>query len=246
MKRHEPIPEIKFAAKSGFLSRDLWNEFFAHGCVSWQYKLWDSLTEKKIFLPHHSPIASTFLILNKRHPLVEKTVGEKVVSSPLVAHLDRFETVATTVLRLLTLGLITGYQTESELKRLSPKIVRYYDTGQKEMFPDALIQLANEGGTRIAIEMELTKKTLRQYRPLIDAYSDFRLADMVVFIVRTERISRTIKQAMRDSCYPESERPVGFGRIEDWLANPSLAKISFKEEVTSLLEIANRPEKNAG
>ena len=76
--------------------------------------------------------------------------------------------------------------------------------------------------------------------------SSFRKADMVVFIVRDDRISQTIRQAMRESYYPVAERPVGFGRLDEWVKNPSTAKISFADRATTLFEIANKTEKMVG
>ena len=65
-------------------------------------------------------------------------------------------------------------------------------------------------------------------------------------MVRDDRFSQTIKKAMRDSYYPDWERPVGFGRLEEWSEKPSTAKISFAEKITSLSEIINEDQKIAG
>ena len=237
MRKWEPIPEIKFAAKSGFLTRDLWNEFFARGSQSWRYKLWDSLTEQKIFFPHYAKFASGAIILNKKHKLVQQVVGEELVTAPFVSQLNHDECLARIVLRLLKDGIATNYRLEPELRRLSSGLKCHYGSEQKEKLPDALIQLANDKKTRIAIELELTKKDPKRYRHIMDAYSSFQKADKVVFVVREDRTSQTIKQAIRDSYYPEWEKPIGFGRLEDWLSSPALAKISFKDEVTSLTDL---------
>lgn len=246
MKRYEPIREIKFAAKSGFLTKDLWNEFFASGSVSWRNKLWASFTNEKIFFPHYAKIASRVLVLNRRNKLVQETVGEEVVSPPFVSQLDHDEKVAKIVLGLAKDGVLTNYRLEPELKRLSSGLKRHYGSEQRDKYPDALIQLSNEKRTKLAIELELTKKDPKRYRNIMDTYSSFQSADLVVFVVRDDRISQTIKQAMRDSYYPDLERPVGFGRLEDWIANPSTAKISFADTVTSLSAIAKTKDKMAG
>jgi hypothetical protein len=239
MKRFEPIREIQFAAKSGFLTKDLWNEFFARGSLSWRYKVWNSFTEQKIFFPHYAKFASSTLILNRKHRLVQNIVGEELVSAPFVSQLDHDEQLARIVLGILKDGVATNYRLEPELKRLATGFSRHYESSQKDKYPDALLQLANEKKTRVAIELELTKKDPKRYRQIMDAYSSYKRADTVVFIVRTDRISQAIKQAMRDSYYPDWERPIGFGRLDDWRQTPALAQISFKDEVKSLSEMAN-------
>lgn len=238
MKRCEPISEIKFAAKSGFLTKDLWNEFFARGCLSWKYKLWDSLTDEKIFQPHYAKNASGCIVLNRRHNLVQKIVGGEFVSPPFVSQLDHDEKLAKIILGILKDKILINYRLEPELKRLGSGLRRQYGSEQKDKYPDALIQIANEKKTRIAIELELTKKDPKRYRQIMDTYSSFSRADMLIFVVRNDRITQTIKQAMRDSYYPNWERPVGFASLESWTENPTRAKISFAESVTSLSEIA--------
>ena len=245
MKRCEPIFEIKFAAKSGFLTKDLWNEFFANGSLSWRNKRWAAFTKDKIFLPHYAKLASGVLILNRKAKLVQKTVGEEVVLPPFISQLDHDEKLAKIVLSLVKDGVVSSYRLEPELKRLASGLKRNYESEHKNKYPDALIQLADEKKTRVALELELTKKDPKRYRHIMDTYSSFQKADMVVFIVRDDRISQSIKQAMRDSYYPIWERPVGFARLEDWAANPATARISFAEKITSLSAIGKCNEKMA-
>ena len=246
MKRYEPELEIKFAAKSGFLSKDLWNDFFASGSVSWKNKLWASFVKEKIFFPHYAKVASHVLVPNKRHSLVQKVVGDGLVSAPFVSQLDHDERLARMVLTLLKDGIATNYRLEPELKRLSAGVQRHYESQQKDKLPDALILLPDEKKTRIAIELELTKKDPKRYRKIMNTYASFRRADKVIFVVRNDRISQTIRQAMRDTYYPHWTKPVGFGRLEDWTQNPGTARIVFDDKVTRLLEMAKLPtEKTA-
>lgn len=240
MKRYEPIREIKFATKSGFLTKNLWIEFFASGSasISWRNKQWVSFVTEKIFFPHYHNRAVDVLVPNPRHPLVKAVGGDAVASPPFVSQLDHDERLARMVLNLLKDGVAINYRLEAELKRLSSGSQRHYESQQKEKLPDALILLPDEKQTRVAIELELTKKDPKRYRKIMSTYASFARADKVVFVVRDERISQTIRQAMRDAYYPHWTKPVGFGRLEDWIQNPSTARISFTEDVTTLAEMA--------
>ena len=243
MKAYEPISEIIFAAKYGFLTKGLWNDFFAQGSLGWKNKLWATFVKEQIFLPHYSKFAVHVLVPNKKHFLVQKVVGEELVLPPFISQLDHDERLARMVLSLLKDGIATNYRLEPELKRLGSGLQRHYGSSTKEKYPDALIQIANEKKTRIAIELELTRKDPKRYRQIMETYSSFKRADKIVFVVRDDRFSQTIKQAMRDSFYPDWERPVGFGRLEEWSEKASTAKISFADKTTNLSEIANEDKK---
>ncbi|MDY0040539.1 MAG: hypothetical protein RBS57_09530 [Desulforhabdus sp.] len=78
---------------------------------------------------------------------------------------------------------------------------------------------------------------------MLDAYSSYKKAELVVFILRNDKLIQTIKDAMRDSHYPKRERPIGFSRLEDWLKNPTEARIQFSESVTTLANIVRYNEK---
>ena len=244
-KQYQPIREIQFAAKSGFITKELWNEFFAYGCLAWQYRLWKQILKEKIFLCHRSRNTKDVWVLNKRHPLVFKTVGENISNAPFISQLGHDELMAKMTLSVMRKGIASAYRLEPELKKMAPGVRQHYETGNKEKYPDGLIQLANEDRTRVALELELTRKDLKRYRQILDTYSSYQKADLVVFILRDDRIAQTIKQAMRDTFYPKWERPIGFGRLEDWSRNPTEAKIQFSECVTTLSDIKNRNEKIA-
>jgi len=238
MKQYEPIREIKFAAKSGFLTKELCDKYFTSGSDDWKNKLWARLLKKEYFRKHYSKLAPHVFVLNARSSLVKKLVGDEVVSPPFVSQLEHDEGIASSVLSLLRDSTITDFRLEPELKKRGSGLKRHYGAEQKDKYPDALVQLANEKKTRIAIELELTKKDPKRYRHIMEAYSSFQRADKVVFVVRDDKITQTIKQAMRDSYYPNWERPVGFVRLDDWNKSPSNAPIAFAEDTSSMFAMS--------
>ena len=76
----------------------------------------------------------------------------------------------------------------------------------------------------------------------MDAYSSIKGVDKVIFIGRTDKIANAVKAAMRDSYYPDWERPVGFGSLEDWLKDPGKATIALSENTTSLARLSEAAE----
>ncbi len=238
MRPYEPIREIKFAARSGFLTRKLCDKYFSYGTTDWKNKLWARLLTREYFKNHYSRLAPHVLVLNRKNDFVRKLVGEYISSPPFISQLDHDEIVAEIVLWLFENGIISDYKFEIELKKdyLSPD--RHYGSETKSKFPDAIIRLRDKKETKIAMELELTKKDPKRYRNIMEAYSSMKGVDKVVFIGRNDSLCLTIRKAMRESYYPDWEKPVGFGSLNDWLENPSQAPIAFSEETLSLISMA--------
>ena len=231
-----PEAEIRFAARTGFLSKRIWRKFFAEGGERWQRKNWSLLSSRGFFAAHRSRRARDVLVLNSCNKGVRAVVGDNISSPPFVAQLDHDELVAISLLRLAQSGAISSYQTESELKRYFPVVRNYHISNEREKFPDALVEVM--GGPTVALELELTLKTRKRYREILQAYRSRKMTGKIVFIVRSAAIFESIKQGMQDIHYPVHERPVGFAWLDEWEENPVSARIQFKSSSTSIEEIA--------
>jgi len=235
--KYEPVNEIKFAAKAGFITKNIWSNYFATGSAGWKNKLWNSLLLRGHFQKHPSRRANDTLVLNSNDTLVRKLIGYEKSRAPFVSQIDHDETMARIILDLLKNNIITDYRLEPELKRMSPEVHRHFESKKKTKYPDSLIKLKNEDQTRIAIELELTRKEPKRYRDIIEAYATFKNAELVIFILRDDRLALTLKNAMRDKFYPKHIRPIGFGKLCEWQENPAKAQIMFNEHITSLVEL---------
>lgn len=235
--KYEPENEIKFAAKAGFITKNIWINYFANGSEGWKNKLWNSLLLRGYFLKHPSRRANDTLVLNPNDNLVRKLIGYEKSRAPFVSQLDHDETMARIILDLLNEDIITDYRLEPELKRMTPEVHRQFELKKKTKYPDGLIKLKNEDQTRIAIELELTRKDPKRYRDIIEAYATFKNAELVIFILRDDRLALTLKNSMRDKFYPKHIRPIGFGKLCEWNENPAKAQIIFDEHKTTLEEL---------
>lgn len=235
--KYDPVNEIRFATKAGFITKNIWIRYFANGSDGWKNKLWNSLLLRGHFLKHPSRRANDTLVLNPNDNLVRKLIGYEKSRAPFVSQIDHDEITARIILDLLKDAVITDYRLEPELKRMTPEVHRQFDSKQKTKYPDGLIKLQNEDQTRIAIELELTRKEPKRYRDIIEAYATFKNAELVIFILRDERLALTLKNAMRDKFYPKHVRPIGFGKLSEWQENPAKAPIMFDEHTTSLDEL---------
>jgi len=236
--RHIPTSEIAFAAKSGFLSRQLWLDFFAKGAKSWKNKVWRSFTERGYFRLHPSSRAGDVLVPNRKNEMVRRMVGEAVASPPYISQLDHDETCSRIALTLERQGVIQSYMTEAEQKRHFFGWNRSFRDAAAVKFPDLLLELSGPKGKKlVAIEVELSKKSPKRYCAIFRAYSRKPGHDLLVYLARSETIFDALSRAMKEVRFPTWEHAVGFSLVDDWLNDPGCAAINLSEGKTSLAQI---------
>lgn len=233
-----PEAEIRYAAKTGFLTKRIWEDFFAGDIPGWKRRrLWRCLAVRGFFRPHPSSLAKQVLILNRKSPMVFKLVGDEISSPPFVSQLEHDETVARILLDLKKAGVIQSFTTEMELKR-EIKEKQRYDGSVKMKYPDAIIEVSGPmTKIKVALELELTRKDPKRYRQCLNTYAARREVSQVVFIARANAVFDSLRRAMRETYYPDWERPIGFSPLEEWKRNPAEAAICFSETQTSLRSI---------
>jgi hypothetical protein len=230
-----PEREIRFAAKTGFLSKRLWDEFFADGSPSWNRRLWKHFIKRDFFLEHPSDFARDVLVLNRKNPVVMSIVGEEISPAPLAWQFEHDETVARILLGLLRAGIVQSFVTEIELKRVHESERRFGGHAARVKYPDAIVTIGGPSAShRVALEVELSRKSPARYRQCLDTYAARRDVDRVIFIARAGIIFASLKRAMRETYYPDWERPIGFGQLDEWKRNPAAAIIQFSESETSM------------
>lgn len=236
-----PEREIRFAAKTGFLSKRLWEAFFAGGTPSWNRRLWKHFVGRGFFLEHPSALVRDVLVLRRRHPVVMGMVGDEISAAPIAWQYEHDETVAGILLELVRAGIVQSFVTEAELKRLQIGGRRFVESASRVKYPDAIVTVGGPSASvRIALELELSRKDPKRYRQCLDAYASRRDVDRVIFIARAGIVFESLKRAMRETYYPDWERPIGFSKLDDWKKNPLTAAIEFSESKTTMAAIHER------
>jgi len=239
MRLVEPVREIELAARTGFLSKKIWNEFFASGKLVWRNRAWKNLVARKYFLPHYATLASSSVIrLNPKHPLVIKMVGDKIPQVPSIAVIDHDETVVKTFFILKNMNMLKTAKFESEIKREDLRNKRQFDPNDRTKFPDLMVELNSlKPSGKIAIEIELSRKEPKRYRQMMNSYMCNKDVSKIIFATDLEVVKNNIKAAIRDTYFPEWEKPVGFAKLNEWRKNPSLAIIEFAEFKSNLIQL---------
>ncbi len=236
--QHLPIEEIRFAARAGFLSKPIWDEFFAKGSDRWKRRQWQLLQQRGYFVRHPSRLPRDVLVLYRGNPDVRKLVGETIALPPIAPQIEHDECASRILLSLDRGGHVLGYQFEAEMKRLEWGERRLYRSAEKDKFPDAVLAVASPKGVmNVAMEVELSRKNPKRYRQILASYAARKDLTYVIFLARSQVIFESLKMAMRQTFYADWERPIGFCDLNSWLKDPARAPIYFSERQTTLMQI---------
>lgn len=230
-----PMKEILFAAKMGFLSKPLWEEFFAHWSRAQNFRNWKKLVSDEYFRAHDSKMLRNVLVLAPKAIVELRNRGLLAVTQPHLGQFDHDEKVSRVVLGLERENVLEGFTSEGELKKRFMVQMKTASEGKSKKFPDLTLQLRGSGkfGT-VAVEIEQSLKSFERYKQVMDSYSNSQDIKAVVFVSDRPTIFNRIARAMKETHYPSWDRPVGFGEMSEWLKTPATAPIHLSRGVSSI------------
>jgi hypothetical protein len=245
--KHIPLQEILFAAKTGFLSKSLWLEYFTSRSPSRNSRVWNRLLKDGYFKKHDSKMLPSVLVLGSKSNEELEKLGIKAVTKPHLSQFDHDEKTARIALSLQRQGLLKCFTTEAELKRRHWVWLKTTKAGAEAKFPDLTIELPDGAKLRtVAIEIEQSKKNFERYKKVMNSYANSKTVDLVIFVSNQQVIFNCLSRAMKEVNYPTWERPVGFGEMDAWLQGPGSAAIYLSRSATSIRELVDQSTSNTG
>ena len=214
-----PEKEIKFTARSGFLTKKLWDEFFNSRTKGWSSIRWRGFQSRKLFRKHTSKLAGNCLVLNKASPDVQRLVGKRALPPPSANYLEEDIVVARLMLKLQKNGLIHDdeYYMRLGIRRMY-KENGLWGSEDCLYLPKAIfVMKSKKSFLRIALEVELefTRKDPFKYRKMIQSYSRRKKIDGVVVVYRGDNLRRSFERMTLRYDYPHHERPIFFIALEN-------------------------------
>lgn len=241
-----PVKEVFFAAKTGFLSRAIWEEHFSERSRTQNIRVWRALVDKKYFAPHNSNRMDDVLVLGEAGKNLVEAKGGEFVSPPHINQITHDEVVSRIAIGLMGSKSVTALQTEGELRQKYMGWIKKTREGREAKLPDLLLEIkGSEQTIKVALEIELSRKNPERYRKVMNSYAAQKTAERVVFISDEEYIFDRLAKAMKDTHYPSWEKPIGFSRLKKWTKNPFTADIYFSDEKTTLEILASAKSKKA-
>ena len=214
MPRRYIIPkrEIQFAAKSGFLTKKIWMEFFNSHRRSWANDRWLSFKSRGLFMKHSSPLLRNCLVLNKSSPHIQGLISEGVSSPPPAPQIYHDELVARIVLKLLSYGFVDEtYYLEPEIRRIQQDDERDQKERGHIKYPDAVFDLKTGSQLlRVALEVEISIKSQMRYKRIIKSYSTSTKIEKIVIVHYGGRIRSSFEKVISKYGYLYSIKPMFF------------------------------------
>lgn len=254
---------LRVAAKSGFLTRRIWAEFFGIGNRSWQFRRWKSLTDSGFFrsVPDYGFVDSVLTLSDAGKSLVT-SMGTDPVYSPSAKNLWHDEELIRLALRLERQGWLSNWTTEQELKVSGRSEHFFRNQVRAAKIPDLVIEWSTPHGKILwAVELERSRKEFTRYYDMVGAYKGISQIDSVLVIAATSSIETNIKKAQAKMGYPQSQRPMLFASMDQIIQDPiscelrhssnrmelgKLAKILTGKSATEPTHKAKRPRNNTG
>ena len=219
MPIHEPPKKlIRFLGKTGFISRELWEEFFfLRGKERWRRIAWNNLLAHRYCVPHPERHLRNVYVLNRHNPVVRQLVTGRMVSPQRATYFEHDETLYRGLLMAEQSGFISDWMAEPELKAAKGSTYRIESTNGSAKYPDALVFPAWVTNSKpIAIECELTLKAPKRYEQIMAAYAAMKDLGTILFVTDHAAVERSVRRAMEEHRYGKGSPAVEFYSVEAW------------------------------
>lgn len=228
---------LRVMAKSGFMTRAIWRDYFAQGSTRWHRRQLQRLCEGKLIEGHVNSKAQGVFVLSKFGKILLAREGLRFALPPFVGQLDHDELVLRSVLELSKEKLIHGFLLENEMKSSEMRQHQLTTSARSEdqRYPDAIFELNVLGKKRIvALEYERTGKSSQRYRDKLWAYSHSNSLWVVIFVCESDVVKSMIKRQLYFLRSPELSSKVAFVDKKQWLNDPADALINLENQTFSL------------
>lgn len=233
-----------FAARWGFLTKDLFFDFFCPMSQAQQYRYWQYLIDRNLF--HQSKANHQVLILTKKSR-IQLGGNARPARSPFYIEHDAI--VARFLLPLMQRDLVERYWLEDEMIRSPIDTYTVLGTNRVHRIPDLVFDLNTLSGTavRCALEIETVTKAHGRYAKMALAYAGYSKISLILFGCGYEATERAIFSAFAGS---GKAAPVpGIYRYQEFDAVHLRSNIKFANNefsVRDLLEaVTKKPVQDA-
>lgn len=230
---------IKFAARFGFLTRDIFFSYLCDGSRAHKYRKWNLLLGERWFVPSFSNPYTVYL--SRKSKKIFSLNDIKARSPLFIAH-DQL--VAEFLLTFEKTGLLVGSWTEMELSRQRWNSFSTLGTDQVGKIPDLILDLKTYNGSlRVAIEIELSRKSRKRYAHIALSYLEMKRIDLVIYACSREQITADIKQSFAGKIFNDTQKQPATILIPDFSQKKLNAPLSYLEKnytIKNFLEAATK------
>jgi len=223
---------LEFAARWGFLTKDLFYDFICRMSAVQNYRYWRSLTEDSLFV--QSKASENVLLLS--HKSRRQFFGESARPSRLPAYIDHDSIAARFLMTLQQTGLVTNYWLENDLMSNPLETYDILGSARVHRIPDVIFDLKTSSGmVRCAYQVEKTTKTQSRYSKIGLAYLDYSKINLVLFACGSLAMEVAVTRGFQGNAFTDANRVPGIFQYPDFSALGLKTKIRFGTREYSIL-----------
>ncbi len=215
---------FNFVVKCGFVSKPLLAELFGIGSERSLRRFALAVDSSKLFDPLLSTPGFQGWHLSRSGKYVARSQGLKPSYPPRISSRKHDEMALSIAIQLEKSGLVSTWATEAQfiIEPSNRLMVTQDNRGQK--YPDLVLTL-REATMKIAVELELSRKSLCRYEKALNGYKAVRGIDILIFAVNSNAIRESIERAARHARMDESRLAILFAEAQSIHKNPALAHL---------------------
>lgn len=230
----------KFTARWGFLTKELFFDFFCNFGKTQRYFYWKYLTASNLFIPSAATDAVVLLSLKSRR----SEFGKSARPSRLPTYIGHDAIAARFILTLERLDMIATYWLEDELIRNTTAAYQVLGAERLHRIPDVVFDLKTASGTlRCALEVEKTAKTQARYSKMALAYLGYKKVGITLFACGNAWTENAVRGAFQGRTFLEQKKIPGVFQYADFDGHSIQAPIRFGNNqmtVREFLEVATQ------
>lgn len=196
------IAAARFAAKFGFLKKDIFFEYLCPLRESQQYVYWRAFQSDGMFTTAKRNSDVLHLTPKGYVSIGASSVGRR---HPYLLYHDGL--VAKLLLELERTGLVHSFWTEAELLREPLEALSILGLANADKFPDLVVDIrGRDYHWRIAIEMETSRKSRIRYDEIALAYLRMKEIDLILFVCEDSALEGEVRRAFSGKVFQERGR----------------------------------------
>lgn len=230
------LAAARFAAKFGFLRKDIFFEYLCPLRESQQYVYWKALQGDGKFTTAKRNSDVLHLTPKGYLSIGASSIGRR---HPYLLYHDGL--VAKLLLELERTGLVHSFWTEAELIREPAEAMSILGLANADKFPDLVVDLRGRNGNwRLAVEMETSRKSRVRYDEIALAYLGMKSIDLILIVCEDAALEMEIRRAFSGKIFKERGRSPITTTVEEFEAARLRAFVREGGRLSSLTDFLCR------
>tara|TARA_B110001454_G_C12723306_1_gene436418 strand:- start:28895 stop:29710 length:816 start_codon:yes stop_codon:yes gene_type:complete len=225
------LDSLEFAARWGFLTRELFFDFICPMSQAQQYRYWNYLMTSGLFVK--SRHSTNNLILAKKG---RADFGSSARPARSHFYVDHDALVARFFFAFENRGLIASSWLEDEFMRNPVEAYDVLGMPQIQRIPDLVFDLktANGSTVRCALEIEKVTKSQSRYAKMALAYLNASKIDVILFGCIQPTTERIVQRAFNTAALLESKRIPGTFLLDEFDPGSLETSLKFQSNTMSI------------